>query len=532
MAAIPHLGQAIHRRPTGNPYVGPRAFREKERLYGRDQELAELADLLVAERVVLMYSPSGAGKTSLIQASLVPDLRRQRFRPLPPARVNLLSTGKVDGNRYALSVLLSLESKLRPPNMQRALKDLSTVSLSEYLQMEAERKTAPPIEGIDRGMFGNLPLVLIIDQFEEILLLDPADQAGQATFFSQLGDAIEEQRLWVLLSMREEYMGGLDKFSYELPTSLSVRYRLDLLKTTAARSAIQGPPMDTYGVTVSDKATDLLLRNLSTILLQRPGELPTREDSPYVEGVMLQTVSRRLWEEIDPLGRGLKKIEPKHLGDLKHVDRALAQFYSDAVTKASRSAKLGERLVRDWFEDVLITEQGFRSQTDVGPGNEPRKAIRCLQVLERQHLVRSEPRLNRPWYELVHDRFIDPIRRDNSAWRLKKGYGEVARGAKEWRRGRSPQLLLTGETLKGAILWLSAHEHDAYDYEREFIEESTRVQSDLEKKELDRIVAEQREAIYQSIFADLTKSRLRWQLTALSVFVLCVLILIAVVLRA
>ena len=49
-----------------NPYVGPRAFQDGETLYGRDREVAKLLNLLIAERIVLLYSPSGAGKTSLL----------------------------------------------------------------------------------------------------------------------------------------------------------------------------------------------------------------------------------------------------------------------------------------------------------------------------------------------------------------------------------------------------------------------------------------------------------------------------------
>jgi ABC-type arginine transport system ATPase subunit len=59
-----------------NPYVGPRAFtvNEAARFYGRTRETQDLLDLLIAERIVLLYSPSGAGKSSLILAALVPAL--------------------------------------------------------------------------------------------------------------------------------------------------------------------------------------------------------------------------------------------------------------------------------------------------------------------------------------------------------------------------------------------------------------------------------------------------------------------------
>ncbi len=67
-----------------NPYVGPRSFQTGEKLFGRDGEIADLLDLLIARRIVLLYSPSGAGKTSLIQAGLMPPLPGEGFyvRPL------------------------------------------------------------------------------------------------------------------------------------------------------------------------------------------------------------------------------------------------------------------------------------------------------------------------------------------------------------------------------------------------------------------------------------------------------------------
>src|SRR4029453_13587570 len=42
-----------------------------EPLYGRDHEVSELCNLLIAEGVVILHSPSGAGKTSLINAGLI-----------------------------------------------------------------------------------------------------------------------------------------------------------------------------------------------------------------------------------------------------------------------------------------------------------------------------------------------------------------------------------------------------------------------------------------------------------------------------
>ena len=73
--------------PRPNPYVGPRAFQTGEVLYGRDGDILNLYYLLLAERVVLLFSPSGAGKSSLIQAGLIPRLK-EKFSFIPIIRVN------------------------------------------------------------------------------------------------------------------------------------------------------------------------------------------------------------------------------------------------------------------------------------------------------------------------------------------------------------------------------------------------------------------------------------------------------------
>ena len=120
-----------------NPYVGPRAFTvdEAARFYGRTRETQDLLDLLIAERIVLLYSPSGAGKSSLIQAALLPALAREGFAVLPIIRVTLDPAQAVPSiaagtNRYLLNTLLSLEEGV-PPDQRLPSAALTTLSLDE-----------------------------------------------------------------------------------------------------------------------------------------------------------------------------------------------------------------------------------------------------------------------------------------------------------------------------------------------------------------------------------------------------------------
>ena len=113
----------------GNPFVGPRPLAPEDALYGRDREVDQLLDQPEADRIVLLYSPSGAGKTSLIQAGLVPRLREDGFTalPLPPARVGLEAPDiphcRCTTATSSLSVLLGLDRML-PAEQQRPAAEL------------------------------------------------------------------------------------------------------------------------------------------------------------------------------------------------------------------------------------------------------------------------------------------------------------------------------------------------------------------------------------------------------------------------
>ena len=121
--------------PRPNPYVGPRAFETGETLYGRDHELRDLLDLLIAERIVLLYSPSGAGKSSLIHAGLIPRLREVGFQVLPVIRVNQEPPRRASAPLQPLPFqhLLSLEEG-QPTEHRLDASHLPTLGLLDYLE--------------------------------------------------------------------------------------------------------------------------------------------------------------------------------------------------------------------------------------------------------------------------------------------------------------------------------------------------------------------------------------------------------------
>src|SRR5436190_10543947 len=141
--------------PLGeNPYVGPRPLKAGEALFGRDQEVRELFYRLNSDRIVLLHSPSGAGKSSLIAAGLIPRLKQEEFDVWPIIRV--WEDAPAGVNRYAYSAMLSLEDGL-PEALKKDAAALGSLNLAEYAAKRPRRIGAPP------------NVILLFDHFGEVL---------------------------------------------------------------------------------------------------------------------------------------------------------------------------------------------------------------------------------------------------------------------------------------------------------------------------------------------------------------------------
>jgi hypothetical protein len=419
---------------SDNPYVGPRPFRTGELLLGRARESRGVMDKLLGERIMLLHAPSGAGKTSLIQAALAPRMAEAGFqlctRTVPSfssLRVNAPEPqGFAVKNRYVYSAVLGLLGHLEKDPSRLA--DLSLGEALERLRGQSDGATYQ---------------VVIFDQLEEVLVLNPADREGQREFFRQVGEALDTDLRWALFSIREDYMGGLDRFTRYLPTGLSARYRLDFLERDAALQAIIGPAK-TRAVDFTEEAARSLVDDLRTIRVQRPGRPPELIQGPYVEPVHLQVVCHRLWRILrsDRMAVSGEAITADQIEHLRDIAGALRAYYADAVRETARVTDSDERLIRDWFETHLITASRFRGQTQTGPAVDGQVADRVLARLERRYLLRSELRAGTTWYELTHDRLVQPVLEDNARWLHDNLADWQKRAAEWWTSDRDPKLLL------------------------------------------------------------------------------------------
>lgn len=429
---------------TKNPYVGPRSFELNEKMYGRDRECRQLTDRLISERIVLLHSPSGAGKTSLVRAGLIPQLKEEGFFVHPVIRVNLEKSAELVEisntlknvqrfDRYTFSTLLSLEEQY-PDTEHIDLAKLAHMSLDDYLKFRSQTDKR---DG---------PEFLIFDQFEEVLTIDPTDRAAKNAFFTKVGVALKNRNRWALFVMRTDYVAALEPYERRVPTYFSNTFHLELLGVKAALEAIQKPAQDVGGE-FTDAAATKLVDDLRRVQVQQPDGTTQSQLGLYIEPVQLQVVCYRLWET---KAAEDNQVDEADLAGVGNVNQSLSEYYAMSVAKVAQATGVSERSIRDWFDRKLITPEGIRSQVRMGAAASDGLDNAAVRQLENAHIIRAEKRAGQTWYELAHDRLIQPVQDDNWRW-FEANLNLFQRQAVLWQeQGRGEGLLLRGAELEMA----------------------------------------------------------------------------------
>jgi hypothetical protein len=413
-----------------NPYAGPRPLGADDPIFGREREIRELLYLFTAERIVLLVSPSGAGKSSLVNArNGLLDQMRRRFDVWMPTRVNLPPWEPV-ANRFAWSAAVGFEQEV-PADRRRPTEALARLTLTEAVATRARKQNAPK------------SIVLVFDQFEEVLRVDPLHVEEKRKFFRQVGELLQDPQIWALFVLREDYLAPLDPYSRLLPAHLQNRYRIDLLQREAAKEAVVKTARS-GGREFTDVAADKLVHDLSLVKVQQTDGSFAIEEGLYVEPLQLQVACRGLWERMpeDDL-----HIDPEDVEQFGNVTEALSLYYAGQVARIAGGDVRAERVIRDWVGHKLITANGVRGQVMRGQRSSDGLSNDVIASLVNAHMVRAEQRGGAVWFELAHDRLIAPVQEDNARW-VDAHLSPLQRQAELWNRQGRPESLLAGEELK------------------------------------------------------------------------------------
>ncbi len=221
------------------PYLGLNPFSEKDApfFFGRDEQKRAIARNLRVSRLTVLLGESGVGKSSILQAGIVPQFHRdiernrQEHDGKPQWAVVVFNAWHSDNplvllvNEMRNSVAAAL--KIDPTS----LKDEATIA--ESLQTWTQMLSGEP----ERGQ-----IFIILDQFEEYFQYHP-QESGEGTFADEFPRWVNRPSLSVnfLIAMRQDALAKLNRFQGRIINIFDNQLVLQRLDRLSARDAIVKP---------------------------------------------------------------------------------------------------------------------------------------------------------------------------------------------------------------------------------------------------------------------------------------------------
>ena len=355
-----------------SPYKGLASFEDSELdallFFGREREIAAVAANVLANRLTVLYGPSGVGKSSLLGAGVA-----RRLRELSGAPVVVHDAWAEDP---AARLIASVEAECGELG--------ATAGLVDTVAAAAQR----------RG-----ELHLLLDNFEEYILYHGVDGPLSAT----LPELLRRPglRVNVLLALRDDALAELDDFAGRIPELFSNLLRLDRLDRAAGKAAILGPlarysELSGEEFTAEDALVEAVLDEAST------------DDG--VEAPYLQLVLERLWEREQEVGSHELRLRTfREIGGARAIVREHVQGALERLPLAEQEA--AARVVRQ-----LVTPSGRKVSHE--PSDlaeyaqvEDVQLRRLLDTLGRERIVRGVNGMQGlpTRYEIFHDVLGPPI---------------------------------------------------------------------------------------------------------------------------
>ena len=419
-------------------YPGVRPFEagDSALFFGRDRDIADLYEMVRAERLVVLFGKSGYGKSSLLNAGVLPRLGK--VMTAVEVRLGEYIAGQSFPPAETVQRKTPLQQRLQPD--AAFLRRLPPTLWTHFKQLDSGRK----------GSY-----LLVFDQFEEFFSY-PTEQ--QRAFRDQLADLLngeppeelreaartldrEQRRLLtapmdirVLFAIRSDRMHEMDRLKDRLPAILHKRYELKALSREQAREAITGP------AALTDPRPDLREGRITMTPLKDQWAFASppfeyREDAldkilaglaisntaqqSGVEAFQLQILCDSIENKVaaglvpDRDGNGRPDVAAEDLPDFTEV---FAQYYERRLALLPETQRDAARRV---IEDGLVrydpaTDEGRRLSVD---GQALLKDFEVaglspdlLRELENTFLVRREPNtLGGHNYELSHDTLLAPV---------------------------------------------------------------------------------------------------------------------------
>lgn len=410
-------------------YPGIRSFEphERKQFFGRKRETRELHDLIKSERFMVLFAKSGIGKTSLLNAGIIPLLKQDIYHP-----VGVRFQGKGEGGDAALTPAETLRKSIEALAEHFWLKERGQKRLAVHCNgrkplLWEELKSYPFEKEV-----AIMP-VLILDQFEEFFLHSEEDQKelldcladivyervpksllenmGQTAidqeqdFFAENFAAAADNNEWhqplnwkVIIAIRSDRLSLLDRLSSSIPAILNKRYQLYPFKREQATDAIISPAQlegEQYNVPqfeYAPEALDLIIQKLSN----KNGE---------IEAFQLQIICQHIEQKLKDKNQDI--VLPSLLGGSDGIQEILEGYYRRKIaTLGTVKEQLAARIL---IEEGLIVSGARVGLAENSILTQYKISKELLsRILETRILRRENTHLGLA-YEVAHDTLVQPI---------------------------------------------------------------------------------------------------------------------------
>jgi tetratricopeptide (TPR) repeat protein len=301
------------------PYRGLRPFREEDEAFfcGREAFTSKLVDVVNKRNLIALVGASGSGKSSVVRAGLVPNLRRRRdfiwefitIRPQDRPLYNL-----------AAGLIPLLDPQLSEiDQLQETAKLAGSLTNSPLELRDVVEKILAKQPGTDR-------LLLVVDQWEELYTLCN-DEATRQRFIAHLIEATASGNCFVIFTLRADfYSRVVDDRTLSDRLGDGVVNIGPMTRDELSRSITQ--PAVKNGLRFEDGLVGRILDDVG----REPGNLP-----------LLEFLLTELWEKRQGLELELTAYEA--IGGVRRAiaeqaEKTFDRLNSDVEREAARSALL------------------------------------------------------------------------------------------------------------------------------------------------------------------------------------------------
>ena len=283
--------------------------------FGRDEEVKALYEMVSQNSMLLVYGASGTGKTSLIQCGLSGKFKSYDWLPVTVRRGSNINE-----------------------SLEKALTDAAG---GNELMAGTEKKTTGFTQLVKAVYLNHFkPLYIIFDQFEELYILGTKDEEQQFI------DAVQEmmaaqQPVKLIFSIREEYLGYLDRFEKAFPQLMRKKLRVEAMTNDELTDVLTG--INNYKNSNVSFKTEELEEISEAIFNKLKGDTKTLTiDLPY-----LQIFLDKLYVDIthDKTHQTEALISKADVLNIKNIETVLADFMEEEVEIISGELSAGNKSI-------------------------------------------------------------------------------------------------------------------------------------------------------------------------------------------